>query len=156
MIIIRWPFLGRVGIDPGRFWKSSTASRKRNRNSKNYQTGSPGKFDVSHASQNPATVNAFRNRHLRSTLLRWQCLPEWLLSPRGELPLRQAHHENSARASQYQLANAIGSDFPVARQFCHSAVCFDLQTTPVSDLYAELNFRYPSHRISASIETLAT
>ena len=78
----------------------------------------PGKFDVSHASQNPVTGNAFSNRHSRSTRHHWQCLPEWLLSPRGELPLRQAHRENSARASQYQLANAIGSDFPAARQLC--------------------------------------
>ncbi len=72
-------------------------------------------FDVSHASQNPISSNTFRNRYSRTFVPRWQCLREWLLSPRGELPLRQAHHENSARASQYQLANAIGSNFPAAR-----------------------------------------
>ena len=103
---------------------------------------SPGKFDVSDACQNPGTAAAFSNRYSRSTLQSQQCLPEWLLSPRGELPLRQAHHENSARASQYQLANAVGSDFPVARQFCHSTFCLRLQTTAVSDL------RRNSNRIS--------
>ena len=108
----------------------------------------PGKFDVSHASQNPVTGKAFGNRRCRATLRRWQCLPEWLLSPRGQLPLRQANHENSARASQYQLANAIGSDFPAARQLCPFTPTFTLRMT--NDNGVGFVGRQPSIRSSAS------
>ena len=62
MIIIRWPFLGpgssRSRCDSG---SHQPRARREIRNCKNYQSGSPVKFDVSHASQNPVTVHAFRN-----------------------------------------------------------------------------------------------